>query len=172
MVLYGVPLPIIVTGMSTSTIAARSRERSTAPTREERVLRGGLVVFAAYHLAIAVWMAVSPHTFYVRVGPFGVANDHYVRDVATFTAAIGVALAIAVRRPSWRVPVLALTTVQFALHSINHLVDIGKSHPAWNGPADFASLMLATLALAWLLREAARAQAPPSPPTSKERWRS
>jgi hypothetical protein len=61
-------------------------------------------------------------------------------------------------------PVLALTTLQFALHSVNHLVDIGKSHPAWNGPADFASLTLATVALAWLLREAAAAQRPPSSP--------
>jgi hypothetical protein len=150
--------------MATRSVAAPSSLAAAAAARAERVLKGGLAAFAVYHLALAAWMAVSPHTFYVRVGPFGTPNDHYVRDVATYNAAIGVALAIAVSRPAWRVPVLALTTLQFALHSVNHLVDIGKSHPAWNGPADFASLTVATVALAWLLREAARAGRRPSPP--------
>jgi len=86
------------------------------------------------------------------VGPFGVRNDHYIRDTATFSAAIGVGLLIALRRPSWRVPMLAITTVQFALHSVNHLVDIDKSHPAWNGYFDFFSLAAATVLLGWLLR--------------------
>ena len=40
---------------------------------------------------------------------------------------------------------LAITTAQFALHSVNHLVDIEKSHPAWNGYFDFFSLAGATL---------------------------
>ena len=144
-------------------VAASTSVRLTAPAdarsaRAERAVTAGLVVFAAYHLALAAWMAISPHTFYVRVGPFGVANDHYVRDVATYNAAIGVAMALAVRRPTWRVPVLALTTVQFALHAINHLADIDKAHPHWTGPADFASLTVATLVLAWLLRQAIHAQ--------------
>jgi hypothetical protein len=150
--------------MATRSVAAPSSLAAPAAARAERVLTGGLVAFSVYDLALAAWMAVSPHTFYVRVGPFGAPNDHYVRDVATYNAAIGAALAIAVTRPTWRAPVLALTTLQFALHSVNHLVDIGKSHPAWNGPADFASLTVATVALAWLLREAARARRGPSPP--------
>ena len=66
------------------------------------------------------------------------------------------ALLIAVRRPSWRVPVLALTTVQFALHSVNHLLDIGNAHPAWTGYFDFFSLAAATVVLAWLWRSRAR----------------
>lgn len=114
----------------------------------------GIGVFAAYHLALALFMAVAPHAFYENVGPFGVANPHYIRDTATFNAAIGAALLVALRRPSWRVPVLALTTLQFVLHSINHLLDIGHAHPAWNGYFDFFSLTLATLLLAWLLRAA------------------
>ncbi len=53
-------------------------------------------------------------------------------------------------------PVLALTTIQYALHSVNHLIDIGKAHPAWNGYFDFFSLAAATVLLAWLWRVAAR----------------
>src|SRR5207245_1116001 len=130
----------------------------------ERALTAGLVLFAAYHLVLAVWMAISPGTFFDQVGPFGTLNDHYLRDLATYNAAIAVGFAVAVRRPAWRIPMLALATVQFTLHSINHLVDIGNSHPGWAGPFDFASLAAATAVLAWLLAGAARAERPPSPP--------
>jgi hypothetical protein len=119
------------------------------------VLTVGLGAFAAYHLALAALMAFAPHAFYVDIGPFGVANDHYIRDVASYNAALAFAFAMAVRRPSWRVPVLALTTVQFALHSINHLIDIDKAHPVWNGYFDFFSLAILTVLLAWLWRKAA-----------------
>ena len=102
-------------------------------------------------------MAVAPHAFFTAIGPFGARNDHYVRDVATFNAALGVGLLVAVRRPSWRVPVLAITTVQFALHSVNHLVDIGRRPPGWVGYFDFFALAVGTLQLAWLLWLAARA---------------
>ncbi len=114
----------------------------------------GLSAFAVYHLALALFMALAPREFFTDVGPFGALNTHYIRDTATFNAAIGAALLIAVRRFSWRVPVLALTTLQFALHSLNHLIDIGRAHPTWNGYFDFFSLAAATLVLAWLLRVA------------------
>jgi hypothetical protein len=126
------------------------------PRPAPSVLTVGLGAFAVYHLALALFMAVAPHAFYVNVGPFGVANSHYVRDVATYNAALGFAFAVAVRRPSWRVPVLALTTLQFVLHSLNHLIDIGKAHPAWNGYFDFFSLAALTVLLAWLWRSAAQ----------------
>ena len=63
------------------------------------------------------------------------------------------ALAIAYSEVSWRTPVLCLAALQSALHSLNHLLDIGAAHPRWLGPADFISLALATAALAWLARE-------------------
>jgi hypothetical protein len=130
------------------------------------VLTVGVVLFAVYHLALALFMAVAPHAFFANVGPFGARNDHYIRDTATFNAAIGIGFAIAVRHRSWRVPVLVIAVAQFTLHSINHLVDIDKAHPAWNGYVDFFSLAAATLLLAWLLR-AALADAKPSHPTSR-----
>ena len=115
-------------------------------------LKVSLALLAFYDIALAVFMAAAPHAFYSKVGPFGVQNDHYIRDTATFSAAIGVGALVALRRRSWRVPVLAISTVQFALHSVNHLVDIDNAHPHWNGYFDFFSLTLATILLAWLLR--------------------
>lgn len=120
----------------------------------------GLIAFAVIQLGLALFMAVSPHTFYTALGPFGAYNGHYIRDVASFYAAIGIGLVIAVNRGSWRVPVLALTTVQYALHSVNHLLDIGKAHPAWNGYVDFFSLAAASVLLAWLWRAAALEKQP------------
>ena len=118
------------------------------------ILIAGIAVLAVYDLGLAAFMAVSPHSFFTNIGPFGTRNDHYIRDTATFSAAIGVGLLIALRRPSWRVPMLAISTVQFALHSINHLVDIEGAHPAWNGYFDFFSLAVATIVLGGVLRVA------------------
>jgi hypothetical protein len=114
------------------------------------VVTVGLAAFAVIELGLGLLMAASPHSFYKVVGPFDAFNGHYVRDLSTCYLAIGVCLLLAIRHISWRVPVLALTTIQYALHSVNHLVDIGKADPAWNGYFDFFSIAAATLLLAWL----------------------
>ena len=117
-----------------------------------------LALFAALDIGLALFMALAPHAFYTAIGPFGVSNPHYVRDVATFYGAIGLAMAVAVSRPSWRAPVLAVSTLQFALHSLNHLIDIARAHPAWAGYLDFFSLLGGTLILGLLWRQAAAAE--------------
>jgi hypothetical protein len=119
-------------------------------------VRAGILGFAVYHFVLAALMVFAPHLFFTDIGPFGVQNDHYLRDTATFNAAFGAALAIAYGRTSWRAPVLCCVTVQFALHAANHLADIGAAHPYWLGPADFISLALASVLLAWLARESMR----------------
>jgi hypothetical protein len=112
----------------------------------------GLITFAVIQLGLALFMAASPHGFYTAVGPYGAFNAHYIRDVASFYGAIGIGLLLAVSRVSWRVPVLAVTTIQYALHSVNHLIDIDKAHPVWTGYFDFFSLAAATVLLARLWR--------------------
>jgi hypothetical protein len=124
--------------------------------RSISTVEAGLIAFAAYHFAVAALMVLAPHTFFTDIGPFGLQNDHYLRDTATFNAAFGVALAVSYRRVGWRTPILCCVAVQFALHSINHLADIGDAHPHWLGPADFISLSLATVVLVWLARESTR----------------
>jgi hypothetical protein len=133
-----------------------------APEPTDTALRAGLAAFAVYHAALAVFMAVAPHAFYTSIGPFDAYNSHYVRDTATFEAALGVGLAVAISRPSWRVPALSITTVQFALHTINHLIDADAAHPAWTGWFDFVSLLAATgLLLVLLARARSSALDPP-----------
>lgn len=119
------------------------------------VVTVGIAVFAVLQLGLALLMAAGPHEFYTAVGPFGAYNGHYIRDLSTFYAATGVGLLLAIRHIAWRVPMLALMTIQYALHSLNHLLDIGKAHPAWNGYFDFVSLTAATVLLAWLWHRAA-----------------
>ena len=120
--------------MSTASSAAGGAPVS-APraTRSASTVRVGLIAFAAYHFAIAALMIFAPHTFFTAIGPFGVQNDHYLRDTATFNLAFGASLAIAYRRVSWRTPILCCVALQFALHAVNHLADIGAAHPHWLG---------------------------------------
>jgi hypothetical protein len=121
----------------------------------------GLAVFAAVQLGLALFMASSPHGFFTDVGPFGTYNGHYIRDVATFYGASGIGLVVAIRQASWRVPMLALITIQYALHSLNHLLDISRADPGWVGYLDFFALAAATLQLAgltWMALALARAE--------------
>jgi len=151
----------------TPTVATTPR---TAPA--PRLLDLGLAVFAVVYLAEALFMTVSPHAFYTSIGPFNAYNPHYLRDNATFSAAFGAGLAVSVVRPGWRVPMLAVTTLQYGLHSINHLADIDIAHPRWTGYFDFFSLLAATLVLVWLLRTAiACERAPTLAPHRKETLR-
>jgi hypothetical protein len=112
-----------------------------------------LTAFAVVQLATGLLLWLTPGFFYDEIGPFGPRNDHYMGDVATWYLALGAALLIAARRESWRVPVLAVALVQYVLHSINHLIDIGEADPSWLGPADFVSLSLGTVLVAWMLKQ-------------------
>jgi hypothetical protein len=127
-----------------------------APSRSDSLVLAGLIAFSAVNLALAAMLAFAPHAFFDDVGPYGARNDHYMRDIATFYAAIGVAGLIAARRSAWRTPVLWLLAIEYGLHAINHLVDIDAAHSSWLGPANFASLAVATVALVWLARASAR----------------
>jgi hypothetical protein len=69
---------------------------------------------------------------------------------------LGVAMAIAVFRRSWRVGVLGYAVLHFAFHSINHLVDIGDADPESIGVLDFVALGIGALTLGWLLARAIR----------------
>jgi hypothetical protein len=116
-------------------------------------MRALLIAFAAVQIGLGLLLWLTPGFFYDEIGPFGPRNDHYMADVATFYLALGAAAFVAVRRQSWRVPVLALALVQYGLHSLNHLIDIGESEPSWIGPADFVSLTLGAVLVAWMLKQ-------------------
>ncbi len=118
-----------------------------------------LIVFAVIQLVTGLLLWLTPGFFHEEIGPFGPRNDHYMGDLATFYVALGAVGLASLRRVSWRVPVLAFAVVAYALHSLNHLIDVGKSEPSWVGPVDLAVISLGTVLLAWMLtreREAAR----------------
>ncbi len=110
-------------------MAARSESSTQASVGADSpsIVVVGLAVFAAVQLGLALFMSASPHGFFTDVGPFGSYNGHYIRDVATFYGASGIGLVVAIRRASWRVPMLAPITMQYGLHSLNHLLDIGRA---------------------------------------------
>jgi peptidoglycan/LPS O-acetylase OafA/YrhL len=118
-----------------------------------------LIAFGVGQLLLGLLLWLTPGFFYDEIGPYPPRNDHYMADLAAFYLALGAVALVAVRRERWRVPVLTLALIQYALHSLNHLIDIGDSDPSWLGPANFVSLLLTTVLLGWMLtreREVAR----------------
>lgn len=135
-------------------------EPATAERRRDLV---ALLVlnFAVVHLALGAWQLISPGSFFDVLGPFGNSNVHYTRDVGTFTLALGVAFAIAYRRPAWRVGVVGYALFQYAFHAVNHLADIGKADPEAMGPIDFATIGLTAVVLGWMLARLVRERGEP-----------
>jgi hypothetical protein len=115
-------------------------------------MRALLIVFAIGQLVLGALLWLAPGFFYDEIGPYPPRNEHYMADVATFYLALGGVALAAVWRPSWRVPILCFAFLQYALHSFNHLIDIGDADTSWLGPANFISLTLTTILLAWMLR--------------------
>ena len=117
-----------------------------------------LLIVGGVQLATGLLMVIDPGRFFEEIGPYGVQNDHYIRDAATFTLALGLVLTIAAFRPRWRVAAIAGALFQLVLHSINHLVDIGEADPERLGPTNFVLLALGAALLGWMFVTAMRAE--------------
>ncbi|HVP03021.1 MAG TPA: hypothetical protein VMT10_10670 [Solirubrobacteraceae bacterium] len=134
---------------------------TTAPASaagRERAIRVGLGALGVSSLAIAAFQALDPASFVRHVGPFGTASGHYLRDLATWYAAYGVCLLLAIGRPRWRMPVLAVGIAEGALHLVNHIADAGSADPVSTGIAD-AVLLAGVLAVTiWLAVAAHQAE--------------
>jgi len=124
----------------------------SAPLKPLLLLVGGI------QLATGLLMAIDPGTFFEEIGPYGSQNDHYIRDAASFTLALGMVLVIAAFRPRWRVAAIAGALFQYALHATNHLLDIGDADPESLGPTNFVLLALGAALLGWMFVTARRAE--------------
>lgn len=110
-----------------------------------------LIVFGLYGLALGLFMLFWPGAFFDTVGTFGVRNDHYIFDNATFEIPQGLLLLAAIRWMSWRVPALAFATVHWALHSLSHIIDPHHAAGDAIGWLEAGGLVATTviLAVAW-----------------------
>jgi hypothetical protein len=100
-------------------------------------------------------MFAAPHSFFLTIGAFDSYSRHYEGDTATFYLAFALGSWMAASRARWRLPVLAMTTAQYAFHTLNHAIDVNAANNAWAGPFDLISLGLATIQFAvllWLLQ--------------------
>jgi hypothetical protein len=120
-------------------------------------LRPILLILGVSQLTLGALMALAPGTFFEAVADFGARNDHFLRDVATFYLALGIVLLVAVDRPAWRAPALAFGALQYGLHALNHLLDVGDADPGWIGPFDFVSLVVIGGLFLYALRASALA---------------
>jgi hypothetical protein len=125
----------------------------------ERALQAVLGVSAAYLIVSGAMALIAPDTFFEQIGRYGVENSHYVGDVGAFTLASGIAVAICVVRPSWRVPILWTGAFWFGLHALNHAFDTGEARSDARGWLDTALLAYGAIGSAWLAMVAARMQA-------------
>jgi hypothetical protein len=137
----------------------------------ESRLRTILLVVALYHLLLGALMIFAPGAFYDTLGKFPPENHHYIKDVATFYIALGVVFFVSVRRRSWRTPVLVFTALEYALHAINHLVDVNDAASDFTGWFDFFALALIALIFAALASVAWRVT-PDEPEPADEGLRS
>lgn len=132
---------------------------STTPTRTRAgFVEITLIVFGVYALCIGLFMMIFPGTFFDTLGTFGVRNDHYIFDNATFEIPQGLLLLAAVRRVSWRVPALAFATLHWALHAISHIIDPHHGAGDLIGWLEAGGLVATTVILAIALRAAVAAE--------------
>jgi hypothetical protein len=124
----------------------------------ERSLQAVLAVAAAYQIVTGAIALIAPDTFFDEIGRYGLENSHYVGDVGAFMLAAGVALAICVLRPSWRVPILWTGAIWFGFHALNHAFDTGEARSDARGWLDTVLLALGALGSGYLATVSARMQ--------------
>lgn len=122
----------------------------------ERTLKAVLAFVALYHVVLGAMQLLAPGTFFDEIGNYGIENSHYIGDVGAFTLAFGIAVGIAVVRPSWRAPILWLGALWYGLHAINHAFDTDEARSEARGWTDTLLIAFGALGAAWLARVSER----------------
>jgi predicted anti-sigma-YlaC factor YlaD len=116
-----------------------------------------LLVVGVSQLIVGVWAFVAPGSFYDTIATFPPQNDHFLKDIGSWNVGLGLAAVIASRTPSWQRGMLAVLTVQFALHAVSHAIDVGVAEPESQGVSTLVLQIAGTLVLGGLLaRESMR----------------
>jgi hypothetical protein len=126
---------------------------TTTPTRARaRYVEVTLIVFGVYSVLVGLFMLVAPGTFFDTLGNFGVRNEHYIFDNASFELPLGLMMLAAVRWRSWRIPALAFATLHWGLHTLSHIIDPHHAAGDSIGWLEAAGLVVTTALLAIALR--------------------
>lgn len=111
---------------------------------------------AAYHVVLGLMQLFAPGTFFDEIGNYGIENSHYIGDVGAFTLAFGIAVGIAVVRPSWRAPILWLGALWYGFHALNHAFDTAEAKSEGRGWSDTLLIAFGAAGAAWLARVSER----------------
>src|SRR4051812_50069389 len=109
----------------------RTRAGFGPRTRGAEMVKVTLIVFGLYAVGLGLFMLFFPGAFFDTIGTFGVRNDHYIFDNATFEIPQGLLLLAAVRRPSWRGAAPGVATPHLAVRSLRPILH--PPHPAGAG---------------------------------------
>lgn len=118
-------------------------------------------LFAAGNLANGLWMLANPGHWYIHlpanVPGSGPLNEHFVRDIGCIFALIGIALAVAVFRPRFRLTALLFATGFYGAHALVHVYDSLRGlFPAGQWRYDlipvYGTALLLVALSAWLAR--------------------
>ena len=129
---------------------------SSAATRTDLVT-AVLLVVGVTQILTGVTALLFPGGFYDAIAGYPPENEHFIMDLGSWQIALGALAVYGARRPDWRVPLLGFLGLQYALHTIPHIIHVGDSDPSWQGPFGLATMAFGTLVLVGLfLRERAR----------------
>lgn len=134
------------------------------PTGKRDGWASWLWVLAALNFANGIWMLADPKLWYTDlpagVPDFGPYNEHFVRDLGAVFICFGVALLWSARRPQYRLPLVALTTLFYVLHAAGHVFDTARgfvdAHHWWlDVPGVYAPAVLLVVMTVKLARRPA-----------------
>jgi hypothetical protein len=116
-----------------------------------------LRIVGVTQVATGVVAFVAPGAFYDAVAGFPPENHHFLMDIGSWNVALGAIALYGAGRPDWHVPLLGFLALQYVLHLISHIIDVGDADPSWQGPFGVATQALGAIVLTGLfLRERAR----------------
>ena len=116
-----------------------------------------LLVAGATQVLTGVWLLLDPGGFYDAVATYPPRNDHFLRDLGSWNVALGAAAIYGARRPAWRTPMLGLLALQYALHTVSHVIDVDDTDPESLGVVNLVAIAAGAVLLGGLfLRERGR----------------
>lgn len=121
-----------------------------APVRSTTLDVALIATLGGIFTGLGIWAALGSGSFSRTLADFGPRNDHLVHDLGAASIAIGVGLLLAVRRVSWRTPVLVVAALWNGLHAVSHLVDLTKARSLAVGVGEAVLLVAGTVLLGYL----------------------